>query len=65
MKKPKRLKPAFSILLLCVLATVGQTAIAAETEARVSVTTQGLTSERGVVPDGATHDTYDALTQRC
>ncbi|MGB5511384.1 MAG: choice-of-anchor H family protein [Woeseiaceae bacterium] len=63
MKKLNRLKPVFSILLLSLLATAGQTALAAETDARVSVTTQGLVSERGAVPNGATHDTYDALTK--
>ena len=63
MKKPNRLKPSFSILLLCLFSTVGQTALAAEADARISVTTEGLTSERGVVPNGATHDTYDALTK--
>ena len=63
MKKTNRLKPVFSMLLLSLVATAGQTALAAETDARVSVTTQGLASERGVVPGGATHDTYDALTR--
>ena len=63
MKKLNRLKPVFSILLLSLLATAGQTALAAEADARISVTTQGLASERGVAPDGATHDTYDALTK--
>lgn len=63
MRKPERLKPAFSILLLCLFATGGQTALAAENDARISVTKQGLTSERGVVPEGATHDTYDVLTR--
>ena len=63
MKKPNRLKPAFSMLLLCLFATGGQTALAAEADARISVTTEGLTSERGVVSSGATHDTYDALTK--
>ena len=63
MKKPNRLNPAFSVLLLSLLATSGQTALAAEADARISVTTQGFASERGVVPNGATHDTYDALTK--
>jgi len=63
MKKLTRLKPVFSILFLSLFATTGQTALAAETDARVTVTTQGLASERGVVPNGATHDTYDALTK--
>ena len=63
MKKLTRLKPVFSILLLSLLATTGQTALAAETDARVTVTTQGLASERGVVPNGATHETYAALTK--
>jgi len=63
MKKPTRLKPVFSILLLSLVATTGQTALAAETDARVSVTNQGLASERGVAPNGATHDTYDALSK--
>ena len=63
MKKPNRLKPIFTVLLLSLLATAGQSALAAETDARISVTNQGLASERGVVLNGATHDTYDALTK--
>ena len=63
MKIPNRLKHVFSILLLSLLATTGQTALASETDARISVTTQALASERGVVSNGATHDTYDALTK--
>ena len=63
MKKPNRLKPILSVLLLSLLVTAGQTAVAAEADARISVTTQGLASERGVVLNGATHDTYDALTK--
>ena len=63
MKKPNRLNPVFAALLLSLLATAGQTALAAEAGGRISVTAQGLASERGVVPNGATHDTYDALTK--
>ena len=63
MKQTNRLKFAFSVLLLSLLAAAGQTALAAEADDRISVTTQGLASERGVVPNGATHDTYDALTK--
>ena len=63
MKKPNRLKPVFAVLLLSLLATAGQTALTAEADGRISVTTQGPASERGVVPNGATHDTYDALTK--
>jgi len=63
MKKPNRLKPIFSVLLLSLLVTTGGSALAAETDARISVTTQGLASERGAVLNGATHDTYDALTK--
>jgi len=63
MKTPNRLKPIFSVLLLSLLAIAGRSALAAETDARISVTTQGLASERGVVLGGRTHDTYDALTK--
>ena len=63
MKETNRLKPIFPLLLLSLLAAAGQTALAAETDARISVTTQGLASERGVVLNGATHDTYDALSK--
>ena len=63
MKNPKRLKPAFSILLLSLFSISSQTASAAAAEGRISVTTEGPVSERGAVPDGATHDTYDALTR--
>jgi len=63
MKTPNRLKPIFSVLLLSLLAIAGRSALAAETDARISVTTQGLASARGVVLGGKTHDTYDALTK--
>ena len=62
MKNPNRLKPAFSMLLLC-CSLLAAKPLWQRQLMPDSVTTQGPTSERGVVPNGATHDTYDALTR--
>ncbi len=62
MKNLKRLASTFAFLVIASVATFGQGALAAEEEARVSVTTQGLASERsaGTLRESS-RDEYAAL----